>query len=193
MNNFLYIGLDIPNMHLETERLHMVPINWKDVKDLNRLHSIPEVAQFNTLGIPKNLVETRDHIAPIIEALAHEEPHKWAWTIRLEPTFAFIGELGMNLSAKKYKRGEIYYNLLPTYWGQGYATEAVKALISFGFESLELHRIEAGVATENLKSIALLERVGMQREGLHRQILPIRGGWKDNYSYAVLEGDKRGY
>ena len=163
-------------MNLETERLSMVLLAWKDVKDLNRLHSYPEVAQFNTLGIPQNLVETRDHIAPIIEALEQEVPSRWAWTIRLQDTFTFIGELGMTLSTPKYKRGEIYYNLLPKYWGQGYATEAVQALISWGFESLELHRIEAGVATENVKSIALLERVGMQREGLHRQILPIRRG-----------------
>jgi len=45
------------------------------------------------------------------------------------------------------------------------------------------------VATQNLNSIKLLEKVGMTREGMHRKILPIRGGWIDNYSYAILEED----
>jgi len=52
-----------------------------------------------------------------------------------------------------------------------------------------LHRIEAGVATQNLNSIKLLEKVGMTREGMYRKILPIRGEWVDNYSYAILEED----
>ena len=54
---------------------------------------------------------------------------------------------------------------------------------------LSLHRITAGVATENSNSIKLLERIGMLREGRHRKILPIRGEWWDNYQYAILEED----
>ncbi|MEL7219689.1 MAG: GNAT family protein [Bacteroidota bacterium] len=77
----------------------------------------------------------------------------------------------------------------PNHWGSGYATEAVQAILAFGFEQLQLHRIEAGVATANIASIKVLERVGMLREGLCRKILPIRGEWYDNYMYAMLEED----
>ena len=56
-------------------------------------------------------------------------------------------------------------------------------------ETLNLHRIEAGVHTQNIRSIRLLENVGMQREGIHRGILPIGGKWEDNYSYAILRED----
>ena len=61
------------------------------------------------------------------------------------------------------------------------------AILNFSFVDLNLHRITAGVATENEASIRLLERIGMTKEGKHRKILPIRGEWWDNYHYAILE------
>ena len=180
-------------MVIETDRLQIVPLTWKDVKVIHEMNRIPEVAQYNTIGIPEGIKEMRDLLAPTIEEMEKEAPQKFGWTIREGETYVFMGEMGLSLSSPKYKRGEIHYSLLPSFWGKGYATEAVQALISFGFESLELHRIEAGVATGNIKSIQLLERVGMTREGMHRKILPIRGEWVDNYHYAILEEDERGY
>jgi RimJ/RimL family protein N-acetyltransferase len=66
-------------------------------------------------------------------------------------------------------------------------------LINTGFESFQLHKVEAGVATGNLRSIRVLEKAGMTREGLRRKILPIRGEWVDNYHYAIVEDDPRDY
>ena len=103
----------------------------------------------------------------------------------------FVGLAGLSLSYDKFKLGEIYYKLLPDHLGIGYATEVSKALIKSGFEDFKLHKVEAGVATENLKSIRVLEKSGMTREGLRRKILPIRGEWKDNYHYAIVEDDPR--
>ena len=84
---------------------------------------------------------------------------------------------------------EFYYKFFPEYWGNGFATETVKRIIQFGFEDCKLHRIEAGVATQNLASIKVLEKAGMKCEGIRRKILPIRGEWKDNYHFAILEDD----
>jgi RimJ/RimL family protein N-acetyltransferase len=95
----------------------------------------------------------------------------------------------MTLSDDRYKMGEIWYNIMPGHWGNGYATEVSKRLIRFGFEFLSLHRIEAGVATGNSRSIKVLEKAGMTREGVRRKMLPIRGSWVDNYHYAILEDD----
>jgi [ribosomal protein S5]-alanine N-acetyltransferase len=54
---------------------------------------------------------------------------------------------------------------------------------------LKLHRIEAGCAVENVASVSVLEKVGMTREGMKRKKLPIRGEWKDNYFFGMLEED----
>jgi ribosomal-protein-alanine N-acetyltransferase len=53
-------------------------------------------------------------------------------------------------STPKYNKAEIYYSLIPHYWKKGFALEAVKALLNYGFKTLKLNRIEAGVATENI-------------------------------------------
>lgn len=178
---------------LESERLCLREITWDDLDNMHRLHSSPEVDEFNTLGIAKSIDVTREVIRPAIEDKINEKRKRISWAILKKDTNEFIGEAGMKLSADRFKLGEIYYNVIPLQWGNGYGTEAAKALIKFGFEKLHLHKIEAGVATENKRSIKVLEKAGMIREGLRRKILPIRGEWKDNYHYAIVEDDKRDY
>jgi RimJ/RimL family protein N-acetyltransferase len=150
------------------------------------------VDEYNTLGIPKNLDVTRKVVEDIINAQNISPQKPYTWNIILKKTNEFIGLAGMNLSRDKYRTGEIYYKLLPVYWGKGYATEVSKRLIKYGFEDFNLHRIEAGVAVENKNSIKVLKKSGMTYEGLRRKILPIRGMWIDNYEYAIVEDDSRG-
>jgi RimJ/RimL family protein N-acetyltransferase len=178
-------------MQIKSTRLLLTEITWGDLEDIHTLHSIPEVDEFNTLGIPKDIEETREVIQPIIDEQLLTKRHHFSWKIETLSPVKFIGLAGMVLSASKYSQGEIYYKFLPSFWGKGYATEVSKALINSGFEDFKLHRISAGVATENKKSIKILEKSGMTREGLHRKILPIRGEWVDNYEYAILEDDPR--
>jgi len=176
-------------MNIQTNRLTLQEISWDDLEMIHRLHSIPEVDEFNTLGIPKNLDETRNNMMSDIENQQKTSRSRFCWKAILKETGEFIGIAGMTLSNDRFKMGEFYYKLFPEFWGKGYATETAKALIKFGFEECQLHRIEAGVATENKASIRVLEKAGMTCEGIRRKILPIRGEWKDNFHYAVLEDD----
>ncbi len=75
--------------------------------------------------------------------------------------------------------------------GRGYMTAAVRAVVPFVFDSLELHRLEAACLPENTASTRLLERVGFKREGLARQYLRINGVWQDHVLYALLDSDPR--
>jgi ribosomal-protein-alanine N-acetyltransferase len=74
---------------------------------------------------------------------------------------------------------------------QGFMTAAVRAVVPFVFDSLELHRLEAACLPENTASMRLLERVGFKREGLARRYLRINGDWRDHVLYALLETDSR--
>ncbi len=180
-------------MELQSLRLKLIEITWNDLEDIHNLHSIPEVDEFNTLGIPKSIEETREIIRPVIES-GNDQPRKsYAWKIVIKESGTFIGMAGLTLSNDKFRLGEIYYKLMPEYWGKGYATEVSKALIKSGFEYFHLHKVEAGVAVENTRSINVLEKSGMTREGLRRKILPIRGQWVDNFHYAIVEDDPRDY
>jgi ribosomal-protein-alanine N-acetyltransferase len=176
-------------MQLDTERLTLREVEWSDLHNIHSLHSLPAVDEFNTLGIPADVKETEQVLAPIIDDRHANPRRKYGWAIVERSSNTFVGLIGMNLSADRFRMGEIYFKLMPVSWGKGYATEAAKAVIRFGFEQLQLHRIEAGVATENKASIRVLEKLGMTREGMRRKILPIRGQWKDNYHYALLEDD----
>lgn len=77
------------------------------------------------------------------------------------------------------------------YAKQGYMTAAVRAVVPFVFDTLELHRLEAACLPSNTASIRLLERTGFQREGLARRYLRINGVWQDHLLYALLESDPR--
>lgn len=180
-------------MELASERLILKEICWDDAESIHDLYSLPEVDEYNTLGIPKDIDETKEIIRPMIEAQQEKDRKSYCWKIIRKEPLEFIGIAGMSLSANRFKLGEIFYSLLPSHWGHGYATEVAKTLVKAGFESFNLHKVEAGVATENMRSIKVLEKSGMKREGLRRKILPIRGEWKDNYHYAIVEDDPRDY
>ncbi|MEL6721271.1 MAG: GNAT family protein, partial [Bacteroidota bacterium] len=176
---------------LRSKRLGLVLIKWEDLDTIHQLHSFPQVDQFNTLGIPKDIEETKRTIAPWIEAHQATDISNFTFAIRLSKSNQLIGLLGLKLGSKKFKIGEIWYKLYPNQWGKGYATETVNAILDFAFNDLKLHRIEAGCAIQNIGSIKVLEKVGMTREGHRRKILPLKSGWSDNYMYAILETDER--
>lgn len=178
-------------MDIHTERLLLAEISWDDLEDCHRLHCVPEVDEYNTLGIPANVEETREIMRPFVEAANHQPQAKYSWRIDEKSSGEFIGMAGMILSNDRFRLGEIFYKLFPDYWGRGYATEVARKLISVGFEDLNLHKIEAGTDIENLASVRVLEKVGMIREGLRRKILPIRGEWRDGYHFAIVEDDPR--
>jgi len=177
-------------MKIESERLRLQNIA---MDDLLKLHSYPEVDMYNTLGIPESLEVTIDFFKPIIEEQTLKVKSQYCWSVYYKSNDQFIGLCGMRLSPERFKMAEIYFNISPQIWGKGLGTELAKTMIKFGFEELKLHRIEAGVATENEKSINVLHKSGMTREGIRRKILPIRGEWKDNYHYAILEDDPPDY
>ena len=176
-------------MELHTTRLLLRELSPADLAAVHRLHSLPEVDEFNTLGIPETVAAT-EHLLTGWLAQREATP-RIAYVLAVQRTkdHEFVGLIALNLGKATFKNAEVWYKLLPTYWGQGLTTEALTALLNFGFDRLQLHRIEAGCAVENLASVRVLEKAGMTREGRKRQVLPIRGAWVDNYFFAILKTD----
>ncbi|MBC7615773.1 MAG: GNAT family N-acetyltransferase, partial [Pedobacter sp.] len=164
---------------------------WSDLDSIHKLHSLPETDEFNALGIPKNRGETKAVIEPWIAENELNNIKNYTFAIENRLDGEFIGLFGLKLGNEKYKRGEVWYKIHVDYWKKGYATESLKAVINFGFETLKLHRIEAGCAVENIGSFKVLEKAGMIREGRLRQVLPLKSGWSDNFEYSILETDPR--
>lgn len=162
-----------------------------DLNSIHKLHSLPETDEFNALGIPKNINETKSIIEPWIAENKLSEIKNYTFAIETKTDTKFIGLFGLKLGNEKYKRGEVWYKIHFDYWKKGFATESLKAVINFGFENLKLYRIEAGCAVENIDSIRVLEKAGMTREGRLRQVLPLKSGWSDNFEYSIIETDER--
>jgi len=162
-----------------------------EANDLTQAHNLlirPETSAFNPGLPPENELDTKILLTG------------WQNEIKVEPrvsyTFIietiekqFVGIISISIVKVKYKNAEVWYKLRPDVWGKGYATEALNTIIEFGFETLNLHRIEAGCATGNIASYKVMEKAGMQREAHRRKLLPLKNGWSDNYEYAILDED----
>ena len=179
------------NTKLKSDRIKLRLIELSDLKSIHNLHSLPETDEFNTLGIPKDSDETKSIIQPWIAENKASDIKNYTFAIEQNSNKEFIGVLGLKLWGKKHRRGEIWYKIHSDYWRNGFATESVNLILDYGFETLKLHRIQAGCAVDNIGSIKVLEKVGMIKEGHGRQLLPLKNGWSDNFEYAILETDAR--
>lgn len=127
----------------------------------------------------------------------HESPryrYQLAITLRREERTspgALIGNAGIRKRAPDASEAELGYELNPTHWGQGYATEAASAMLRFAFVDLDLRRVVATCVAENVASTRVLERVGMRLEGRLRDDRWFKGRWWDTLLYGVLAREWR--
>jgi RimJ/RimL family protein N-acetyltransferase len=100
-----------------------------------------------------------------------------------------IGDVSLTLHSQAHRQGEIGFVFHPDYKGQGYATEASQALLTFGFTTWNLHRIFGRCDARNTASYKLMERLGMRREAhfIHNEIF--KGEWGDELVYAILQAE----
>jgi RimJ/RimL family protein N-acetyltransferase len=178
-------------LRLQTERTILRLIELTDLKAIHNLHTLPETDEFNALGIPENIEVTEQVILPWIAENKLETVKNYTFAIESKNDKTFIGLFGFKIGNEKYKRGEVWFKLHVNHWNKGYGTECLKAILNYGFNTLNLHRIEAGCAVDNIGSVKVLEKSGMIREGRGRQVLPLKSGWSDNFEYAILDTDMR--
>ena len=137
--------------------------------------------------------ESREGVAAFIDGrLASQiaEPRlTYDLALCLRESGELIGAMGLFLDNKR-EQAEIGWVLNKKYWHMGYASEAARGFLRFGFMGLDLHRIYAKCDTENRASYSLMERLGMRREARFEKnahtIVRQRLGWRSTYVYAML-------
>ncbi|EQA4237534.1 GNAT family N-acetyltransferase [Serratia marcescens] len=107
------------------------------------------------------------------------------WAI-VDSNDRLLGTVGLNEISREHGRAEIVYDLDPRHCGRCLATAAARDVIHWAQTAQGLQRVQATVLDSNLLSIAVLERVGMQREGLIRQYRRVRGQARDYWMYAAI-------
>jgi [ribosomal protein S5]-alanine N-acetyltransferase len=176
---------------IETERLRLRPLTLEDAPTVQQLAGRREIAAM-TLSIPHpySLEQAQDWLAKRLSAVA--EGKTAVFGIVLKGTGRLIGAVGLGEIDADHSRAEMGFWIGVDWWGQGYATEASRAVVRYGFEQLKLNRIYAHHMTKNPASGRVLERVGLRREGLLRQAMRKFGQFEDVILYAVLREDWRG-
>jgi RimJ/RimL family protein N-acetyltransferase len=125
-------------------------------------------------------------------AQQQEEPRlKFQFAVVLGESGQLIGSCGLRLRAADAHEADIGYELAPQHWGQGYATEAARTIVQFGFTQFQLHRISSWCIADNAGSLRVLEKLGMKQEGRLRENEYFKDRWWDTLLYAILADEWR--
>lgn len=117
-------------------------------------------------------------------------PGEWfQFAVESKETGGLLGDCALQVDEQEPYRAEIGFTLAREHQGRGFASEAVSRLLDYAFDGLRLHRVVAKVDCRNTPSWALLERLGMRREGHFLENVWFKGGWADEYLYAVLKDE----
>lgn len=178
-------------MILTTKRILLRSFLESDWPVIHTLYSQPQTVQYNPGGYPDDETSTKDLVKSWVYQHEVVDPGEYTFLIADNTDGSFIGVISLRLGKKKYSNAEVWYKLEPTKWNKGYATEALRAVLNFGFHTLNLHRIECGCSVKNIASFKVMEKAGMVREGVHRALLPLEDGWHDACIYAILKSEFR--
>ncbi len=177
---------------LRTERLLLRPPRIGDAEALAERRSDPGVASLQSWEVPFSLDKARRLVAGAAERGGPVPGEWWQLTIADPEDAVIFGDLALHLQWGG-RMAEIGYTLGRTHWGNGYATEAVEALLCWLFEEQGVTRVEALLHPENLASASVLERTGFVFEAHKRLSFWVGDDNSDDWVYAMTESDWRAW
>jgi ribosomal-protein-alanine N-acetyltransferase len=160
---------------LATNRLRLRELRRSDAADVLRFRGDPIVQKYDDPVI-HTLTEAESFVAQLqAEYDAHQGIN---WAVTRSGQDLVLGIFSLHHWDPYHRRAEAGYGMAHAYWGQGIGSEALRAIVQFGFEQLNLNRIYAGTISDNHESVRLLERLGFRREGTQRE-----HSWEDDGTF----------
>jgi RimJ/RimL family protein N-acetyltransferase len=176
------------SLPITTPRLILREYTEKDFEGVHAYSKDPETVRFMTWG-PNSPEETRGFLQLVISQQTIEPRLNYHFVVALRESGQIIGGCGIHIRRPEHRSAEIGYCFNQKYWGQGYATETMSALLKFGFEELKLHRIIATCDPRNIGSERVMQKNGLRQEAHFIQELWQKGEWRDSLLYAILESE----
>ncbi|GAB3742966.1 GNAT family N-acetyltransferase [Microlunatus parietis] len=174
---------------LTSERLVLRAPEPDDAADLFVWRSDPVVQRYNSEPM-REVAEAAALIAELRREYADRRAIHWLVTLRDDDRP--VGLFGYVGWAPGHHRADVGYDLRRDHWGRGIATEALDLLLRFGFDRMDLNRVEAQTIADNHESVRLLERLGFRRDGLRRSYsLEEDGTYHDGAIYGLLRHEYR--
>ncbi|MCK5378625.1 MAG: GNAT family N-acetyltransferase [Acidobacteria bacterium] len=167
---------------MATDRLVLGPHEAADAPEAFRFYSSEQSLRF----VPRDFFcDPQEGVEKVLGfAEAFEEHSAIWWTFRVQATGEFVGYGGLFDISTEDHNAEVGYGIHPEYWGKGFASEAVRSIVDFGFEKLRLHRIFGLIDPDNGASMRVLEKLGFQKEGVLRDNAFARERYWDHCLYA---------
>lgn len=171
---------------IETERLRLRPFKLEDLPHMQRYGVREEYYRYLPLDplTPESIAEFHNHLMSL-----QDQQKEYQLQFAIEPITIrhIVGAINLNSLNLAHQSASVGYALDSEYQGLGYMTEALMAILDYGFTTLSLHRIWAYADPRNTKSWKVMERAGLKREGLLREDKFIRGNRRDSYLYSILK------
>lgn len=174
----------------EGERVVLREYRGEDLNSVQRYAGDPEVTRYMIFG-PNDRAETVAFLERVWVASRRDPRDQYEVAVVAKDNGELIGGARIGVLSFAHRKGDIGYVLRQDVWGRGIGTEIAGILLHFGFEVLRLHRIEATCDPRNVASGRVLEKVGMQQEGLRRHDFLVRGQWRDSLLFSILESEWR--
>lgn len=168
---------------LRTERLELRLVGRADAAELQRMFRDPRVNRY--LPPARRLGTGRAFV--VLSQRGRRAGTAYRFVARTRATGEFVASVSLFDVHREDGWAELGYALPRRQWGKGYATEAVVALLEWGFDTLHLHRVAAWVVEPNRASVAVLRRLGFRAEGRAREAALRRVGYDDLLHFGVLE------
>ena len=185
MQTYMEVFGHLPTML--TQRLVLRPVRMSDAEDMYEYSRDPEVARHVLWDAHRSIHQTREYIRFLIRQYRNAAPGTFA--IALRDSGKVIGTIGFMWVQTDNRSAEVGYSLSRAYWNQGIMSEALTAVVEFGFTKLGLNRIEEQHDCDNPASGHVMLHAGMRHEGTLRQRLYNKGRYVDVDLYAILRSD----
>jgi RimJ/RimL family protein N-acetyltransferase len=170
---------------LRTERLLLRLMTEDDVDDIHLYQSREDVARYVPY-YPRTREEVAEKVAKFAAATTLAADNDF-WQLAVERDGRVIGDVYFTISSVVNETAEIGWSLHPDFQGQGYMSEAARAVLGIAFDEIAVHRVKADLDPRNHASIALCKRLGMREEAYFVEDLWFKGEWGDTGIYAILE------
>ncbi|MES2690558.1 MAG: GNAT family protein [Bacteroidota bacterium] len=174
---------------LKTSRLTLREIRPGDSKRIYDMRASGRVSEF----IARPRMQTEQQALALAEKsiAAYHNRQGIAWAGVLRENEEIIGTCGFNSLDMLNLHAEIGGEMGTEYWGKGIAVEAVKAIITFGLQHMNLHTIEAKVSPLNRSAIYLMEQLGFEKEAHHKDRILFNHTFIDMAVYTLIKGNEK--
>jgi ribosomal-protein-alanine N-acetyltransferase len=174
---------------IDTERLHLRRTTLQDDEAMMQLRIDDAANKYLDRARPTHLSEMHELVKKIDDGIDNNTAISWTITLKEQPE-KLIGNISFHKTDAAHHRAEIGYMLMPEHWRKGLVSEAIKAVIAYGFNAMNLHSIEANINPRNEPSRNILLKHGFVKEAYFKESYHYNGKFLDSEIYSLLKSNE---